>query len=281
MRNPQTTHRATKERPGERAFGKAHPSKARQGFTLIELLVVLGIIGVLTAITLPAMKGMRKTNTMVSAGRQLVDDIGLARAKAISERTTVHVIFVPSEILSPAWTFSTVPGADGNRDRQIGDRLRSSPYVGYALFAERTVGDQPGRSQFRYLTSWRSLPEGIFIATNKFLDNIVLWNTATDYQRPFEYIDLPFPTAVGATYRVPHIAFDAQGRLVDKDKRLRFQSEVLPLGRGSIIVFRSPGSVDFDLRESPPGNATDTNNFHRVVVDGLTGRARVETPQIQ
>jgi len=78
------------------------------------------------------------------------------------------------------------------------------------------------------------------------------------------------------------VAFDAQGRLVDEFKTLRFQEEIVPLARGSILYSRNETTgalIDFDVRESPPGNSVD--NWHRVVIDGLTGRARVETPPIQ
>ena len=37
--------------------------------------------------------------------------------------------------------------------------------------------------------------------------------------------------------------------------------------------------IFFDAREIPPGNST--NNFNRVRIDGLTGRARIERPEIQ
>jgi hypothetical protein len=221
----------------------------------------------------------------VSAGRQLVDDIALARARAISERTTVHMVFVPPDISN--WGLAPGSAKDVVRDQNLTKRLQASPYTSYALYAERTVGDQPGRPQTRYLTSWRTLPDGIFIATNKYQPaaDAAAWRNMDDYARPFEFVSLKCPTIFGLDRTVPHLAFNAEGRLVDGFNRPRLQNEVLWLGRGSIMYTRAPGGGvlpgSFDLRESPAGNANNPTNFHRVVVDGLTGRARVENPVIQ
>jgi len=236
------------------------------GFTLWEMLIVIGIIGALTAISMPAIQNLRKTNVMGDATRQFLDDLAYARLRAIKDRTTVHVVFVPTNIL----TFNLAPGPLTDRLRRI-----SSAYSGYALFAERTAGDQPGRPFFRYLTDWKTLPKGVIFAPANYDASGF---SATNYV-PLEYIQLPFPTSLDPDQRLPHVAFDAQGSLVYESERTRwFRPQNIYLASGGVEGAAAGGQLaGFRPSEQPPGNGA--NNM--VHIDGFTGRARLQRPEIQ
>jgi type II secretion system protein H len=58
----------------------------RSGFTLMELMVVLVLIGVMTAMILPEMKGTYEEALLHSTGRELANVLGVAYSRAV----TVH-----------------------------------------------------------------------------------------------------------------------------------------------------------------------------------------------
>ena len=263
--------RACAENRGRRATNK-------RGMTVLELLIVISIIGILSAIAVPAINGMRQSNVMNSANRQLLDDLALARQLAIKNRAEVCVVFAP-----PIDPSMTPPPASENPDALILGQC-----VSYRLFARRTVGDQPGRHSPRYLTGWRDLPDGVFIATNKFRATdypqpLPLWTPAGRVDmRTFAIEQFPYPSSTndyGA--KLAFITFDPQGRLSSRDMTADGRV-IIPLSRGGVLHGRDGQGYlwEFvDAKEKPDGNYT--NNYNFIVINGLTGRARVERPEIQ
>ena len=247
----------------------------------MELLVVIAIIGVLAALTLPNIKGFTQSNVMNGATRQVLDDLALARQRAISERTTVYVLFSPplDPAVNPPASFSYLNPFPAQKEL-----LLTRQYNSYALYAERSVGDQPGVENWhpRYLTDWRTLPEGVFFAKQKF------FGVPSDVRiQKFNYYQFyyPDPQLSPGKLSFPFIAFSPQGGL-DSEKMVGGVSTdnmaVIPLARGSYFLNRDVNGYVWgpaDPVESPPDNSI--TNYNHIVIDGLTGRARVERVQIQ
>lgn len=268
--------------------GRGAPRSAR-AFTLLEMLVVVAIIGMLAAISVPAIRALTQTNTLAAGHRQLLDDLAFARQLAVSGRRVVYLVLAPPTLRAHA---DTIRQADSRfypppvKDRALRQltNLFEGQYTAYALFTRRRVGDQPGREDPAYLTDWKRLPEGLLFETNVFEDLGAQWLNAAQRtnaaQRPLPHAWFPFPTADSPELRLPYIAFNAQGRMYyEGGVEPVLAGESLPLVRGS--VFYPKDSQDRpDWRAAPDvalSQRGDTNRTE-VRVDWMTGRARVHQP---
>jgi len=247
--------------------------RSRSAFTVLEMLVVLGIIAAVLAIGLPALKSLGQGNELEDALRRLRSDLGQARQMAISRHTTVAVVFAPPELLG-----LTQGGFQSGPEWSAVKALKGGIYSHYAFVALRRPGDQPGNPALEYLSSWKGLPAKTFLDTNLF----------ASWAYSFARWPLPLPYETSSiNLALPYVAFNHQGRLV---KLAAFGSEtetgadmILPVTRGAIMYVRgadgdlAPGDVT--VQEVPPGFSTNTPN--RVVVEWMTGRARIEQAEVQ
>lgn len=260
--NPATPRSA---RPGA-------PATRRGGFTVMEMLVVLGIIAAVLSIGLPALRGLGQGNEMDDALRRLRSDLEQARQMAVSRHTTIAVVFVPPSVLG----LVRANFATDEEWTQV-KTLKGGICTHYAFLSMRQPGDQPGQATLKYLSEWRSLPQRTFIPEDALTGGPDVLPT---------YL-LPFPAETNAPFALPYVAFDHQGRVV---RLAGFGSEtvagvdaVVPVTRGAIQGARDVNgdltAADVTIQEIPPGFST--NMPHLVIVEWLTGRARMERPEVQ
>jgi type II secretory pathway pseudopilin PulG len=254
-------------------------------------MLVVGIIGLMAAMALPHLSGFTKGSAMTAATRQLLDDVGLARQRALANRSMVCMVFLPPNF----WTNDQPQLLFSN---SLMTSLVGHQYSAYALISMRTVGDQPGVSNVHYLTDWKFLPQGVYIypfqLTNSRATNWV-WTTNTTANLWNEWnvsgfhtnILFPFPSTFNAALNginnsnyLPYLGFTANGQLATN------ADQFIMLSSGSIFYPLdvngnpqwTPGVANSTLpAETPPGNAF--NNPNLIHIDWLTARARIERNQ--
>jgi prepilin-type N-terminal cleavage/methylation domain-containing protein len=268
-------------------------------FTLIELLVVISILGIIAYLTMPALKNFAKSDATISASRQLLDGVARARQLAISQRTTVYMVFVPMNFWIDAsgnvapnnpWFSHLTPAA-----QTAATNLCDMQLTGYTFMAKGAMGDQPGNHQWHYLSPWQNLPEGMFIALAKFVNSPAKSYPINDPVSGTVYNiygfsvtnTIPFPVETNTASPtadlpyLPYIAFNYLGQLVSEvDAAGNYRDAYIPLAKGSIILARDTATraLQFDspdVKEMPPGNSTNSS-YNIVHIDRLTGRAVLE-----
>ncbi|SPE62687.1 conserved hypothetical protein [Verrucomicrobia bacterium] len=305
---------ALQKPPGWRARSDAPYLRSSAAFTILELLTVMTIIVVLAAIALPSLNSFRP-NVGDTAAKQLLGAVGRARQLAISQRTTVYMVFVPTNFfadpaLGGTWPPPVSPAGWQPADLATATNLFDKQLVAYNYVSLRSVGDQPGRFTPHYLSTWKTLPDSAFIATWKFgaygrnlpvllSTNRLTGSTVSSLPAYWVYgfrwtNNIPFPNETTASLTtgpngnpawvsLPYIAFNYLGQLVDGQSQLVNTNEFIPLAKGSVLYTRNASQMAQaaipTIREMPSGNST--SSFNVVNIDWLTGRARIEHQQFQ
>lgn len=290
------------------------------GFTLVEMLTVIAIIAIVAGLAVPLLKNYGKSNVNVTASRQFLDDIGRARQLAMSQRTTVYMVFVPTNFfnangaLNTSW-FNALTAAQ----KVAFTNLLEKQLTGYIAMSYGAIGDQPGQHKWHYLTTWQSLPSGAYIPHWKFYNPNATpalpyfsfsdpFNPANNFNiNTFTYTNtFPFPTQdsvtnvpAGSFPYLPYIAFNYLGQLSDYSGNLLFPNYLLGIGDqdfigGGIDIPLSQGAVMYDQDpttkailtgppqaiEQPLGNTTNIT-YNVIHIDPLTGRATLQYHKMQ
>ncbi|HVM47486.1 MAG TPA: prepilin-type N-terminal cleavage/methylation domain-containing protein [Candidatus Acidoferrum sp.] len=273
------------------------PRTRSRAFTLIELLAVIAIMGIIAAIALPSINSL-KPNASAAASRQTLDAVTYARQLALSQRTTVYMVFVPPGFWNdPA--YQSTHAAWSLNDQNLANTLIEKQLTGYCYVSLRSIGDQPGQSNPRYLTAWRTLPQGAYFSLEKFqqiLPSVPVLRIYTNDTSlaphlaytvyPFNWTNnIPFPSettkksGAGTWVTLPYIAFNGMGQLVSGWGTPETEPEFIPITQGTVGISRDPHTkVALQVlptpHDVPSGNTT--NNYNVVFVDPLTGRGRIE-----
>lgn len=113
-------------------FSSPRSRAASRGYSLIELLAVMAILSAFAGFTLGSLSPV-KANALTSGGNQIADLLASARQNSISRHAFTAVVIKSADI---------------------------ARYSAYCLF-ERTRNDDGNFADWRMLSPWRSLPEGV------------------------------------------------------------------------------------------------------------------------
>lgn len=277
--------------------------RAIAAFTLIELLTVIAIVGLLAALAAPTLNNFRKGDAMLSATRAMLDGVAYGRQLAISQHTTVYMVFVPTNF----WDNTLYPNATAfSRITAPAELIKvtnilDKQLTGFTFVSLRSIGDQPGQGTPRYLTEWQTLPDKSFIAGWKFS----MTSSQTNFIGADPNTGLPFPVTgfntttlipfpsdqapyvnppIAPYITLPYIAFDYQGRLVLADGTPLGRDEFIPLAHGAVSPARDshkqPTLGTASVNEQVPGNSS-SSAYNLIHIDWLTGRARLEQQQVK
>ncbi len=119
-------------------IGRDNARRTISGFSVAELVVVMGIMAVLTSLTVPAIHGINNATAVSSGGGRLAGLLSLARTEAIARHTIVR--------------FAVATNWDGNADAD----LRKVSI--WAWNAEAR--------QYLQLTEWETLTDGTVMEPN-------------------------------------------------------------------------------------------------------------------
>jgi prepilin-type N-terminal cleavage/methylation domain-containing protein len=231
------------------------PCKIRRGFTLLELLVVMGIMVIMMAVMIPAMKSMLQSNGEAQSVNVIRSYLATARSIAISQHRQAGVVFFEET------GANTSTSSKGQTALQLVVENTDQSQVNHVAHPENTV--------FIYYSNERQyLPPGMRVAT---MNDSSLALTGDE------------TTSGGAA--APHarlILFNANGQMILRNGTCRplttgpqtndypkaYADWNLPSPNGTASDgISSPGVLVFNINTYRDFVASDSNNGAQLVTD--------------
>lgn len=99
----------------------------RRGFTLIEILVVIGILGIITAISVTAFSNMYKVSVLRAGGSEVYDALVASRSKTLASKSDiVYGVFVSSTTVTRFAGGTYISGTATNRSYSFEGGVRAT-----------------------------------------------------------------------------------------------------------------------------------------------------------
>ena len=223
----------------------SHSEKPRAGFTLIELLVVMSILSVLMLLATPSM-GLLNSQSLTSAGNQMVDATTMARQNSISKNGYTAVVVKTQG---------------------------SGAYTAYCIL-DLQKNDDGSYGAWQAVTPWQYLASGIIFSPttpsatiSSFLDGTS--NIPTPLPSQFSFkgkkIDLNPGTANSET--IVQI-YQPNGAPLSATQSLR-----LRLSEG---IVSDSGQITYKHASKGPDGQPSPANFYDIVIVRDTGHSEIE-----
>ncbi|RMG14287.1 MAG: hypothetical protein D6731_10535 [Planctomycetota bacterium] len=243
--------------------------RPRRSFTLMELLVVIGIIVILTALSVPAITKFLRGQSLTQSGRIVQSAFNEARRAAITQRAKNYLVFFrqpddarPGEYLYGMIRYREKKGYEGEAHFLL-------PGVQFDIDESTTAGGAASGIVGQLMASHITVFDGI----------------------PPENSGSPFTSGfvpVTPTGRLTWVEFQRDGTIALKGDTVNPQ---LPIVNGENLFDRNVdiqvgettfdtlrNQVDINLRESGGGPNVDKRCF--IDIDENTGRVRFRVLQI-
>ena len=212
--------------------GALRPLREQCAFTLVELLAVIGIMGLLAAVGVPALKGLTGSGGRKQALSQVMGAIEIARNTAISTGTNAAVIF-------PDLNFASQPY-----------RYRSMAVITWEATNTNSVTTNS------MLGSWITLPQGIVLHDTQINQLPTLTNTTA--------LRIPPSTTPANTMNLRAIVFQSDGALEESYYTNTLTLNGISFYEGAVIPSSNPTTTTNTSKQK--------TNVETITITHYTGR---------